>query len=138
MALPWFRLYSDFIDNPKVQMLPEHMRYRYVALLCCRCKHETLTDQVVAFHLRLSLPDTLETKALFVEQGIIDTSWHIFKWDKRQFVSDSSTARVHKFRDNVTAMKRFTKRSNGVTRNGPDTEADTETEALASAEAMIR
>ena len=129
MALPWFRLYSDLLDNPKIQMLPENMRYRYVALLCSRCKLEHLTDQIIAFQWRLSPADVQETKSLFMRMGIIDENWTVIKWDKRQFVSDSSTGRVRKFRSNVTTMKR----SNPVTRNVPDTDTDTDTEALASA-----
>jgi len=127
MALPWFRLYSDLLDNPKIQMLPEHMRYRYVALLCSRCKMEHLTDQIIAFQWRLPPADVQETKSLFIGLGVIDENWTVLKWDKRQFVSDDSGARVKKHRANVTPMKRY---SNG-SGNTPDTDSEPDTDSSA-------
>jgi hypothetical protein len=38
LANPWFRLYSEFADDPKVQMLTEAMHSRLVMLMCFRCK----------------------------------------------------------------------------------------------------
>jgi hypothetical protein len=122
MALPWFRLYSDLLDNPKIQMLPEYMRYRYVALLCSRCKLEHLTDQIISFQWRVPPSDVQETKSLFMGLGIIDSDWNVAKWDKRQFVSDDVGARVKKHRANVTPMKRYI----GVTCNPPDTDTEAE------------
>lgn len=101
MANPWFRLYSEFAHDPKIQMLPEAMQRRYVMLLCLRCSEtlETLHETEIAFQLRLTEAELIETKQLFINKNFIDKHWKILNWDKRQFVSDSSTMRVRKYRD---------------------------------------
>lgn len=121
MANPWFRLYSEFRIDPKVQMLSEPMQRRLVMLLCARCACEPMSDSIAAFQWRVSPKEVQETKAMFVSQGFIDADWNVLNWNKRQYISDNSTARVQKFRaNNVTPMKRF----GNVTR----TEADTDSE----------
>jgi len=101
MANPWFRLYSEFAHDPKVQMLSEAMQRRYVMLLCLKCSEtlETLHETELAFQLRLDETELLETKKLFISKNFIDKNWNILNWNKRQFVSDSSTMRVRKHRD---------------------------------------
>ena len=101
MANPWFRLYSEFAHDPKIQMLSEAMQRRYVMLLCLRCSEtlETLHETEIAFQLRLSEAELLETKQLFINKNFIDKHWKLLNWDKRQFVSDSSSMRVRKHRD---------------------------------------
>lgn len=125
MANPWFRLYSEFQHDPKVQLMPEVMQRRLVMLLCARCACDALSDEVVAFQWRIDPSEAQETKVLFMRQGFIDADWNVLNWNKRQFVSDSSTERVRKHRGNVTTMKRF----NSVTVTAPDTEAYADTEA---------
>lgn len=108
MANPWFRLYSEFAHDPKVQMLPEHMQRRFIMLMCMRCSntdetlHETesvtFEDAEVAFVLRISESEVAETKELLKSKGFIDDVWNLLNWNKRQFTSDSSTARVARHR----------------------------------------
>lgn len=128
MANPWFRLYSEFAHDPKIQMLPEAMQRRYVMLMCLRCSEtlETLHETEIAFQLRLSEAELIETKNLFISKKFIDKQWNLLNWDKRQFVSDSSTMRVRKYRDkkkqdsndDETLQKRLS--------NAIDTDTDTE------------
>jgi hypothetical protein len=101
MANPWFRLYSEFAHDPKIQMLSEAMQRRYVMLMCLRCSEvlETLHETEIAFQLRLSTGELDETKELFISKNFIDKHWNLLNWDKRQFVSDSSTMRVAKHRN---------------------------------------
>src|SRR5258708_852232 len=102
----WFRLYSEFSDDPKVQMLPESMQRRLIMLFCSKCKQETLQEQQRAFHWRITMAELVETKALFVECGFIDEKWNLLNWNKRQFISDSSTDRVRRYRErNETLQK---------------------------------
>ena len=98
--MDWFRMYSEFSHDPKVQSMPEVMQRRLVMLLCLRCSNALVTLHVteVAFALRISNEDMAETKALFVQKGFIDDAWEILNWSKRQFVSDSSAARVSRHR----------------------------------------
>lgn len=123
MALPWFRLYSEIQDDPKVQMLPENMRWRFIALLCCRCKEERLTDPTVAFLLRLPPSDVQETKFLFIEQGFVDADWNILKWEKRQRAFDSSKQRTQQYRRRLV-----TRHSDAPVTSGDDIDTDTEGE----------
>lgn len=100
MANPWFRMYAEFAHDPKVQMLSETMQRRYLMLMCLRCSNAlvTLHETEIAFYLRISEQELLETKSLFLERGFINESWSLVNWDKRQFVSDSSAPRVAKHR----------------------------------------
>jgi hypothetical protein len=98
MSNPWFRMYHEFEDDPKVQIMPEDMQRRLVMLFCRRCKDVTFHETHIAFHWRVSLEELAKTKALFLEMGFIDEDWNLLNWNKRQFVSDSSTDRVRKHR----------------------------------------
>lgn len=100
MANPWFRLYSEFSHDPKVQMLSEAMQRRYVMIMCMRCSNGlvTLHEAEIAFHLRISNEDLAETKAVFIAKGFIDCDWNLLNWEKRQFSSDSSAPRVARHR----------------------------------------
>ena len=100
MANAWFRMYAEFATDPKVQMMTETMQRRYIMLLCLRCSNGlvTLHDEEVAFQLRISAEEMAETKALFIKKGFVDSAWNVLNWDKRQFVSDTSNARVAKHR----------------------------------------
>lgn len=100
MANPWFRMYSEFSHDPKVQMMTEAMQRRYMMLMCLQCSNSlvTLHETEIAFHLRISDADLTETKALFISKGFIDKSWNLLNWEKRQFASDQSNARVAKHR----------------------------------------
>ena len=128
MANPWFRLYSEFAHDPKIQMLPEAMQRRYVMLLCLRCSEtlETLHETEIAFQLRLTEAELIETKQLFINKNFIDKHWKILNWDKRQFVSDSSTMRVRKYRDKKKQPSNADETLQERSSNAIDTDTDTE------------
>lgn len=98
--MDWFRMYSEFASDPKVQSMSEAMQRRLMMLLCLRCSNTlvTLQDDEIAFALRISDEELAATKALFLRKSFIDDTWEIMNWDKRQFVSDSSAQRVSKHR----------------------------------------
>ena len=127
MANPWFRLYSEFAHDPKVQMLSEAMQRRYVMLLCLRCSEvlETLHETEIAFQLRLSTDELDETKQLFISKNFIDKHWNLLNWDKRQFVSDSSTMRVAKHR----SKKKQVSNADETLQKRPSNAIDTDTES---------
>lgn len=99
MANAWFRMYSEFADDPKVQMMSESMQRRLAMLFCLRCREISLGDDEVAFALRISPEEAHQTKSLFLDKGFIGEDWGIRNWDTRQFVSDSSAERVKRYRD---------------------------------------
>lgn len=128
MANPWFRLYSEFAHDPKVQMLSEAMQRRYVMLMCLRCSEvlETLHETEIAFQLRLSTDELDETKQLFISKNFIDKHWNLLNWDKRQFVSDSSTMRVAKHR----SKKKQVSKVDETLQKRPSNAIDTDTEQI--------
>lgn len=133
MAHTWLRLYAEFADDPKVQMMSEAMQRRLIMLFCLRCSNalETLQDEEVAFRLRCSETDIAETKALFVAKGFIDDHWNIVNWENRQFVSDSSTERVRQYRRGRKQCETFPKQDETELKrssNALDTDTDTDTE----------
>jgi hypothetical protein len=128
MANPWFRLYSEFAHDPKIQMLSEAMQRRYVMLMCLRCSEvlETLHETEIAFQLRLSTDELDETKQLFISKNFIDKHWNLLNWDKRQFVSDSSTMRVAKHRNKKKQVSNVGETLQKRPSNATDTDTDTE------------
>jgi hypothetical protein len=130
MANPWFRLYSEFAHDPKIQMLPEAMQRRYVMLLCLKCSDtlETLHETELAFQLRLDEIELLETKKLFISKNFIDKNWNILNWNKRQFISDSSTMRVRKHRNKKKQAGNADETLQERSSNAIDTDTDTDTE----------
>ena len=132
MANQWFRMYSEFATDAKVQMMSEAMQRRYLMLMCLRCSNDlvTLHDEEIAFQLRISDEELAETKALFIKKGFIDSTWNLLNWEKRQFASDSSKDRVAKHRA-LQKQKQEQAGNADVTlhetkANGLDTDTDTE------------
>lgn len=100
MSNQWFRLYTEFANDPKVQMLEEALQRRLVMLFCFRCNGDvTLHDEEVTFQLRISPEEWQRTKAIFIAKGFIDSGNNILNWDKRQYRSDSSAERVRRHRE---------------------------------------
>lgn len=139
MANTWFRFYGEFVNDPKVQLLSEVTQRRFIMLLCLRCNvnsnddvtlHETLTDENIAFQLRIPLENWQETKQILLNKNLIDGHNVPVNWDKRQFISDTSNARVRKYREK---KKNGLKQQCNVTGNEgvtpPDTESDTESDS---------
>lgn len=119
-------MYAEFEDDPKVQMMPEPMQRRLIMLFCSRCKEAKLTDAQRAFKWHVSVAEIVETKNLFLEQGFIDEHWNPLAWNRRQFLSDSSTERVRRHRQAVKQDETLPKQDVPVAVTAPDTETDTE------------
>jgi len=126
----WFRMYAEFAIDPKVQMMSESNQRRLTMLLCIRCNgHVTLHDRYIplhddeiAFQMRISNEEWSLSKSIFIEKGFIDDANRLLNWDKRQFVSDSSVARVARHR----AGKKNDVTKCNVTVTPPDTDTDTD------------
>jgi hypothetical protein len=134
--MEWFRMYGEFATDPKVQMLSEAMQRRLVMLFCLECGngietfHVTERETSIAFALRVTEEILAETKSVFLAKGFINDDWTLANWEKRQYVSDSSTARVRAHREKKkkeaeereTRMKRS---SNGLEQNRAEQNRDT-------------
>jgi len=113
--MDWFRMYHATLDNPKAQQLSPELFKSWVNLLCLASQTNgrkgTLPhERAIAFRLRLTLEVAQKHIALLIDAGLIDranpSTLAMHDWENFQYVSDSSTARVHRHRE----MKRF---SNG-------------------------
>lgn len=100
-GLPWFRLYAEFAFDPKMQTISETLQRRYIMLLCLKCHGNLLelNDIQLSGALRISIEELHETHKILLSIGVIYENYDIVKWSERQYVSDSSTNRVHKYRN---------------------------------------
>lgn len=153
--MPWFRMYTDSVDDEKLRLIAASDRWYYIAILCCKGKGiiddgGALLKRKVAVKLGLQVDELEEVLRRLAEVGLIDRdTLEPLGWEGRQFKSDSdSTAaerkRNQRERARLTAqgsegdvteghghVTRDTKRDTdrdvtNVTRT--DTEADTDTE----------
>lgn len=124
--MQWFRFYHEVLDDPKVQKLDPVTFKHWVNMLCLAARNggKLPPRADLAFALRIDeialetvLERLLNATLIDVRTGGVNGS-HIAMhgWEKRQYKSDSSTARV----------KRFRKQDKAVTETPPDTEADTD------------
>ncbi len=131
--MDWMRLYAEFASDPKVQMMSEAMQRRLIMLFCMQCSNgietfqETERETSIAFSMRISSDEIALTKHEFIKRGFINEDWTLRNWGKRQYASDSSTARVRKHREakkkdgtaGVYDVKRF---SNALEQNRTEEE----------------
>lgn len=105
MAMHWFRMWVDAIDDEKLRLLAFEDRWHFVAILCLKSSglldepESDLKRQKICIKLGL---DSLELETVvkrLVTVGLVSPDIQPVKWSKRQFVSDSSTKRVRKFRE---------------------------------------
>jgi hypothetical protein len=119
----WFRLDDDVINDPKILLLPEQMRWIWVAFLCVASKNSGQLPgiKIIALSLRVKETKAAEYLTRLCIAGLIDkteTGFAPHNWAKRQFKSDVSTDRV----------KRFRKQERNVSETPPHTHTHTHTE----------
>lgn len=142
MKKPWFRAYTDMIDDEKLRLLAFEDRWHFVALLCCKRSdlldqndHPDLLRRKVSVKLGVQVRELEEIARRLGEVGLIDPeTLQPIAWETRQYESDTSTERVRRFREKKKEkpqqkqtrnnMKRFSNVS--VTPPDTDTESDTE------------
>jgi len=124
---PWFRFYTEAIDDHKLRLLAFEDRWHFVALLCCKGQgildnNPQFLQRSVAVKLGVQVRELEEIARRLSEVGLIDAeTLQPVAWDERQFVSDSSKERTRAWRDRK-------KRHSDVTVTLQETETDTETD----------
>lgn len=106
MTYPWFRMYHEFAGDPVIQALAFDDQRHFVMALCLKATGFLDRDMPSpefrhrAICKALGLDPVAGADALrrLREVGLVDGNWHPVAWDRRQFKSDNSTARVQKFR----------------------------------------
>lgn len=119
--LPWFRLYTDFVSDPKLQLLAFEDQRHFVAVLCLKrdgtldadYSSDELRSRVIAVKLGLSVNAADEAKRRLWEVDLVDLNWQPIAWEKRQFESDSSAERTRNWR--AKKAKENTERHGDVT-----------------------
>ena len=153
--MPWFRMYADFLNDPKMIALAFEDQRHFIGVLALKSDgaiddtaDENLLNRIVAQRIWIDHGVIREVKKRLCDAGLIEENWQPIAWDKRQSVSDSdSTAAERKRREraaksgkeNVTDMSRVTSRdSHGdVTRLDTDTDTDTEKDLSPSAPKFV-
>jgi len=138
MANTWFRFYSEFSHDPKVQMMTEAMQRRLVMLFCDKCSDVlvTLSEQELAFRWRISDEELGKTKSVFIDKGFIDDGWNILNWNRRQFISDSSTERTRRYRERKRTSHKSHSDGDETKSDALDTDTDTDTEQIQNREEL--
>ena len=136
-GLPWFRVYTNIVDNHKIRLLAFEDRWHFIALLACKQSgifdnaDPEFVNRSLAVKLGLQLPALDELKKRLADVNLIDKKWNVLKWDERQYKADSSKERTRKWRGNQKVSKPVTesKRHRDGTVTPPDTDTDTDTES---------
>ncbi len=159
LEMPWFRLYDDLVDDDRLKRIaretgmPKYEVLGFWTAILCLANESPLRGKL---YLTYQVP--------FIEEDVADTcgctvdlarmllekfiqlemlnlegeAWVVIGWDKMQFVSDRSTARVRKFREkqrqarlNASQEEEKVESASEGERSGNvlETEAETETEA---------
>jgi hypothetical protein len=126
MRITWFRMYSEMLNDPKIQTLPLASFKAYVNALCLAGSDPKSTGNIgtletVSFAFRETKESVSSAFHELTSRGLIVTeneTFHIPTWRKRQYKSDTSTDRV----------KRFRKRYGNVSETPSDTDTDTDTD----------
>lgn len=107
--MPWFRLYAEMLEDPKIGTLSDAEFRTWIEILCLACQagNNGSTDLTVSeteWKLRRNVSETVSE---LLKRGIVtlhpnDAGKEIVtvaKWKKRQYQSDISTDRVRRFRE---------------------------------------
>ena len=119
--MKWFRLYPELLRDPRAQSLRPVMFKHWINLLCLASENTPrgiLPDvRTMALALHLRADRCHNVVRTLTRRGLFDVTTEGLKphnWDKFQYKSDNSTARVKRFRN--------------VAVTPPDTDTETETD----------
>ena len=141
----WLRLYTEILDDPKVQKLPPDIFKTWINLLCVakNLDMDGVLPEVEDLSFLLRIPENTVIQHLkeLCQRGLLDEN-EIHGWKERQFISDNDPTAVdrkrrqrhghvtrdvtHDVTDDVTDMSRVTE--NNMSQNVTRTETETETE----------
>lgn len=129
--LPWFRAYTEMVDDEKLRLLAFEDRWHFVALLCLKGQgvldeSDALLFRKVAVKLGVDMRTLEEVARRLAEVGLIDEkTLQPLAWDDRQYKSDSSAERTRAYRERMKRHSDVT-----VTAQETDTETDTDKNPL--------
>ena len=113
--LPWFRMYTDFLNDPKMISLAHEDQRHFIGILALKSDgaleqalDETLLDRIVAQRLWIDHGIIRDVKKRLVNAGLITTDWNPVAWAKRQMNSDkdeTNAQRQQRYRDSHKTVK---------------------------------
>ena len=131
--LPWFRMYADFLNDPKLISLAFEDQRHFIGVLALKCDGAIddvadgdLLDRIGAQRLWIDHAVIRDVKRRLIAAGLIDARWQPLAWDKRQMRSDVDATGAERQRRYRDAQKHNALRDAAVTR--PEEELDTDTD----------
>ncbi|KVO95539.1 hypothetical protein WL21_32565 [Burkholderia ubonensis] len=119
-AMPWFRMYTDFLNDPKMISLAFEDQRHFIGLLALKgdgtldnkCAPE-LMNRIVAQRLWIDYAVVGEVKKRLVAAGLIDDEWQPLAWERRQMRSDADPTNAERQRRHRQKKKADSDDSNG-------------------------
>lgn len=146
-GLPWFRLYTEIIDDEIVTLLAFEDRWHFVVFMALKRRgvtdkkfpSEEFRERALAKKLGLDIEAFKDVRSRLVDAGLIDKKCHPIAWDKRQMASDTDPtnaerqARYRERKKQKAAMKNGRNVNSNATVTGIDKEGVTETDNAGAA-----
>lgn len=139
---PWFRLYSDMPDNPKIGMLDDAAHRCWIECLCFAAQQgesgRVGTLKEINWKCRRDYTEQLQTLVECDALRVTCDVYYVSQWRHRQYESDSSRERTQKYRERkkvektapvVTSQERHTDRHSDAPRT-EQSRADTEIDSV--------
>lgn len=134
--LPWFRLYTEIVNDPKVARLNDKQFRFWINILCLSRQNAGLLryESFAGYAWSLRIKESAFSKGLqeLMDAGLVDMTgdgeYTPHGWAGRQFESDNSTERVKRHRKQVGNV------SETLSATPPEEEADTEHIQITEAE----
>lgn len=128
--MPWFRAYTEMMDDEKLRLLAFEDRWHFVAILCMKGagildESGPLLMRKAAVKMGLAVRELDEVARRLSEVGLIDKdTLQPLAWDARQMKSDSSAERVQAYRE----RQKQAKQAGNVTVTAQEEDTDTDTD----------
>lgn len=108
-GLQWFRMYTDFLSDPKMIAIAFEDQRHYIAVLALKAEGTLdqggdipVMDRIVSQRLWLDYASITDVKKRLVDAGLISEDWQPIAWEKRQKRSDgdpTNSERQRRFRE---------------------------------------
>ncbi len=105
IKMPWFRMYVDFLNDPKMIALAFEDQRHFIGLLALKSDGALdgdiapdLLDRIVAQRLWIDHAVIREVKKRLMAAGLINEGWHPLAWEKRQMRSDTDATAAERKR----------------------------------------
>ena len=103
MSVKWLRLHVAVLDNPKVQLLPIELRWRWIEVLCLSAENNGVIPSLrnAAFRLRITEAEMEQILESLQSAGLVDSEegFRPHDWDAWQYRDSTNALRQQMFRE---------------------------------------